>query len=249
MRSWSVFSVFVVVIASMSMSMAACKREPAEVPRSVPASGTGPAVEAAVALKDRPNRELVRSVGPRPLGERLLAKNAKPQPAAPADLGDLRKFSGFSADESRYAFSVFSEGAGFHLLHVVNPAGETLQRFQLPDDAHVEKAREWLKAQGFSPRRGELPASVRERLKATVRNGKVVVTAAPAAGGEAKVLFQADPFAAQGGVGKPASAELAEVAPSGKHVAVKVSQTAVTEFGGITTYVIVDLTPALEGAK
>ncbi len=169
--------------------------------------------------------------------------------SAPVELGDVRKFSGFSGDETRYAFSVFSEAAGFHLLYVVNASGETLQRFQLPDDAHVEKAREWLTSQGFSPQTGALPGDVRDRLKATVRRGKVLVTGARSVGGEAKVLFQADPFAEDGGGGKPTSAELAQVAPSGKRVAVKVNQAPVTEFGGITTFVIVDVTPALGEAK
>ena len=183
-----------------------------------------------------------------PLGLALPGDALAGPVAGNVELGDLRKFRGFSGDESRYAYSVFSEGAGFHLLHVVNPAGETLQRFQLSDEEHVAKARAWLEAQGFSPRSGELPGEVRQRLKATVKNGKVLVTGTPAGGGKETVLYQADPFAGQG-VGKPASAEIAQVAPSGKHVAVKVSQVPVTEFGGITTYVIVDVTPLLGAAK
>lgn len=242
-----------------AVSLSACKREPAPEARPAEtasqkrpvetASLNGPArlVEGPVAkvrtISDVVQREKLGLRRPVPAASQTAGT------AAPAELGDLRKFSGFSADETRYAFSVFSEGAGFHLLHVVNAAGETIERFQLPDDAHVEKAREWLKSQGFSPRAGELAGNVRERLKATVRQGKVLVTGATSGGGEEKVLYQADPFAREGGGGKPTSAELAQVAPSGKRVAVKVSQAPVTEFGGITTYVIVDVTPVLGGAK
>jgi hypothetical protein len=234
----------VVAAVISAASISACKDEP--VPSKAPVA-TEKAEAADLARQMLQDGQRIEALRPNTSPHAAVA--AKVQPSAPAELGDLRKFSGFSGDESRYAFSVFSEGAGFHLLHVVNAAGEMLQRFQLPDDAHVEKARDWLRAQGFSPRSGELPGKVRERLKATVRDGKVRVTGTPAAGGEAKVLYQADPFSAQGGVGKPSSAEFAQVAPSGKRVAVKVGQAAVTEFGGITTYVIVDVTPVLEGAK
>lgn len=172
------------------------------------------------------------------------APEAAPAPAEPdpALEGPLEKFAGFSADESRYAFSIYSEGAGFYLLNVVEGStGKIAERFQLSDEENQSKARAYLKTNGYSTRTrppSEPPAS---RAKAAVTNGKVEVTLAPEGGGAPKVLYSGDPFNAEDGMGAPSNAAIAGSSPAGKKLLVKVEQTPVTEFGGITTYLVLDV--------
>jgi hypothetical protein len=171
------------------------------------------------------------------------------EPPAAEEIADVREFAGFSRDESHFAYSVFSEGAGFHLLHVVTPEGRTVERLQLPDEPKVEQARRWLAANGFTSAEGTLAPALRERLRVEVGGGKVRVWLQAAAGAGERVLYEANPFTQIGGIGHPASATVGKVAPSGRRVAIRIQQTPVTEFGGTTLYVIVALDPGQEGGR
>lgn len=167
------------------------------------------------------------------MGDAGAAAGAGPAASDPALDGNLQKFAGFSADESQYAFSVYSDGAGFYLVHIVEGRdGKVKERFILDSEESLETARKALKARGFSSREGTLAGGVRPTAK--VEDGKVVV----AVGG--KVLYRGDPFGAREGGGSAQSAKVAQVSPSGRKVAVQVNQTPVTEFGGITTYLVLD---------
>lgn len=163
-------------------------------------------------------------------------------PVSPLDAGQvaapepLEKFAGFSRDESQFAYAVFSDGAGaFILQFVAGRHGEPQQRFVLDTPQARTQARAALDAGGFSAAQGALPEGV--AVEARVADGKVVVTLRQGDAGT-KVLYADDPF---GGHGGPAAATQTRVSPSGKKVAVRVEQKPVTEFGGTTTWLLLDV--------
>jgi hypothetical protein len=159
--------------------------------------------------------------------------------ADPALESSLEQFAGFSADESQFAFAVFSEGAGFSLLYVLSGhRGAQLRRFELSDPDRVEEARAFLRGAGFTTRRGLLATGT--RVVARVEGNRVVVE--HRLGDTSQVLYREDPFKyPEPGAGGPARAEVWGASPSGKKVAVRVEQVPVTEFGGTTTYLVLSL--------
>lgn len=212
------------------------RKQPAEPPEPSATSAPVPAPQPrALTTPDAGAPQSARDAGVAEAG----APAAAPDKALD---GPLQKFSGFSGDETNYAFAIYSDGAGFFLLNVVDGgAGKIVQRFQLSDEANVEKAREYLKAHGYTSRTRPPSAPPANRATAAVKQGQVEVTVAPEGGGAPRVLYRGDPFNAQGGVGAPSNAAVAGASPSGRKLLVKVDQEPVTEFGGITTYLVLDL--------
>ncbi len=157
------------------------------------------------------------------------------------DLERLEDFQGFSGDESRFAFTVFSEAAGLHLMHVVSGDGTELeQRFQLVDEAATGEARAFLRGHGFTRKQGTLSPEVKRGLSFSAEDGKAKVALSTPEGGE-RVLYQGDPFDMPGSKGGVARVSLAFVAPSGRRIAARVEQTPVTEWGGIVGHLLIDV--------
>lgn len=151
---------------------------------------------------------------------------------------DLERFTGFSKDGSKFAFSVYSDGAGFYLLHVVDgPSGELKQRFILDAPESKEKARAFLTKNGFTEASGKLPPGM--TVDARLEKGQVVVTR-KGGGKPEKTLHRGNPFKSAGG-GKPQRVTVGPVSPKGDKVAIRAEQVPVTEFGGIVTYMIIDV--------
>ncbi len=213
--------------------------QPDAVVRDAGAAGatiTQPSAQPAAEAPRAPDAGLALDAGTAP-----SAPGPTPASVDPAETsGNLYDFSGFSRDESLFAFTVFSEAAGLHLLHVVSgDAGKLEQRFQLVDDAATEKARSYLREHGFTREQGTLPPEVKAGLSLTALRGKARVILKE--GAEERVLYEGDPFQTPGAAGGVKRVALAQVAPSGKRIAVKVEQTPVTEWGGIVGYILVDV--------
>jgi hypothetical protein len=164
--------------------------------------------------------------------------------AAAADAGAskvearaLQEFKGFNRDETQFAFSVFSEGAGTHLLQiVVGQQGTPKERFILDSDASIAKAKAALEAGGFTQVSGGLPTGT--SVETSVKDGRAQVTL-QTPDGPARTLYDGNPFLVGGGGAKVAKATVDKVSPSGQVIAVRVDSIAMTEFGGATTYVLV----------
>lgn len=157
--------------------------------------------------------------------------------AAPLAPGALSRFTGFNADETRYAFSVYSEGAGAHLLNiVVGQQGTPVQRYLLDSEDSEKKAQAALAAGGFTPQAGKLPPSI--HVEAAAKDGKAKVTVS-SDGGPPRIVYDQNPFLLGGGGAKVAKATVEKVSPSGNVVAVRVESVPMTEFGGATTVVLV----------
>jgi hypothetical protein len=171
----------------------------------------------------------------------VAAAVPSPSDAGTGDMAaSIRSFKGFSADEQRFAFSILSEGAGFHLLMVVEGAGgEVKERFPLDGPEGIARAAAFLRAGGFTAQQGTLPAAAKDRTRVVVSGTKVKATVGD------RVVYDGAPFKVVEGMGAPKSAKVDQVSPSGKRIAIRVEQTPVTEYGGIVTYVLADV----EGAK
>lgn len=248
-----------VVVGVFALTLSACpKQEKNSQSQAVPLTGRG--AVAPSAIDDSQPRAAHGAVPPPAALERARAgtigstPRVTPAPAAPAavdagaagrtsDAGvdgaiDLERFSGFSRDGSKFAFSVYSDGAGFYLLHVVDgPSGELKQRFILDAAESKEKARAFLKKNGFTETSGKLPPGM--TIDARLDKGQVVVTR-KGGGKPEKTLHRGNPFKSAGG-GKPQRVTVGPVSPKGDKVAIRAEQVPVTEFGGIVTYMIIDV--------
>ncbi len=207
-----------------------------------PLAKTGPAPETAPGTLVPAEPEAAARAEP----EAAPAPAAAPPPLDLKDLeGDLLDFSGFSRDESLFAFTRYAEAAGLHLLTVVEGTkGEVKHRFQLMDEGSTEQARAFLRERGFSRREGNLPEALRDRLQLRVQDGKAKVVLLPKARGGQTVLYEGDPFAQPNVASAVKSVEKGMVSPSGRKLALRVEQVPVTEWGGIVSYIIVDVESA-----
>lgn len=211
-------------------------RTPTAPGKVVPAPGGTPQMDPVVVVPTAPDSGVMAQ--PKDAGEAPRVDAGAPDPGAnaadPALEGNLQDFEGFSADGKRFAHSTYSEGAGFYLVHVIEGReGKLAQRFILESPEQLQAARKALQAGGFTSRGGALPAGV--QVDAKVEGGKVVVTQKSEGG--TRTLYEGNPF----DQGAPVSAKVARVSPDGERVAVKVEQEAITEFGGITTYLLLEV--------
>lgn len=209
--------------------------------RGAPGRGTQTGSGSSPAELERTGARLPDArvdAGPPGPGDSASGESAAAADAGTGLEGSLEGFAGFSRDGAQFAFSVYSDGAGFYLLHIVEgPSGELKQRFILDGPENVEKARTFLKSKGFTQTSGTLPDGM--KIDARIEGGQVVVTRR--GGGQPdKTLHRGNPFKSAGG-GKPQRVSVAQVSPKGDKIAIRAEQVPVTEFGGIVTYLLIDV--------
>lgn len=203
--------------------------------------------------KDAPpppsNAVIQDSPKPRPNVEDAGAQGTAPAAAdgdsgaiaevAPASFGPLETFAGFSRDETSFAFAQFAEAAGTHILQFARgQRGTSNDRVVLDSEQSNEKAKALLEEGGFTPKKGELPAGM--SVEAAAMGGKAQVTLTMADGTKRK-LYDGNPFALGPGGAKVQAAKVGPISPSGRVVAVQVDSNPMSEFGGVTTYVLVSV--------
>lgn len=198
------------------LALAGCKKE--AVPKEEAAPTPGP-----VAVVKSPRELAAEDAGAAPV---LASKACKDAQLSQPD-GGLNAFVGFSKDEQRFAFSVYSDGAGAYLLSVIEAPNKLLQRLTLGGSKEEPEAKKLLDEGGFS---GE---GYEGNFDAKLEGATVHVLA----GGQE--VWSGEPF---GGMGagnvriRPWGCS-----PSKKRGAIEATVPSGTEFGDIKTYVIFDL--------
>lgn len=150
-------------------------------------------------------------------------------------------FSGFSSDETRFAWSAYSVGAGAHVLTIVPvKAGERPRKWLLSEPAERDSAREQLAEGGFTPVR-RLPREGAGEVKVELA-GRTLRLVRISEKGEREVFFVGQPFEREsGGFGVPDNASFWGLSPSGRVGVLEVVSANHPEFGSATSYVFVPI--------
>lgn len=204
--------------------VAGCRRSesPAPSPRGPTQVGPGGALTAPTASA-APAAGSASPPGP---------KEVVPSLAPPAPI-DLDRFVGLSRDGARLAYAVWSDGAGFHIVQVVDTAThKDVTRFPLADDAARGSARAYLESHGFAAV-VPAPPSAGAPVAATVAKG-VVHAELRGPSGEPFIVEAPSPF---GGDGSAPRVSLAGTSADGRFAVVRLEQDSGTEFGKAVAYV------------
>ena len=191
-----------------------------------------------------------------PSGDAVAAGTAAPDAGVPGaataapDAGtalDPDHFVGFSGDEREFAWSSYSDGAGFYILTVVaSTTGARVTDLPLDSPEAKAKARSLLAKQRFTatpvPASKALPAGT--TLKVTVPDG--MVTVALVRGDRAVALKPGKDFLETSKHFGAPKAALWGFSPQGTYVAVKLTQSAGAELGTAVAYHVVDVKAGLK---
>ncbi len=229
-------------LALLLVALVGCPEE--RPPDSAPPSTASQGGEAAASRSgsgdpDRPGAPAGAGMSPEG-GD--ASDTAASEPAVAAEELDPRSFAGFSADETRFAYSAYSAGADTHIFTIVDSrTGRRVIDFPLDGEAELEKARALLREGGFTPRKGERSPAFESGATLRVEAGAAGVTVQVGTEGEQRTVALPEGFRATVAHFDAPQAQLWGLSPSGRLAAIRLSQDAGPELGKAVTYVVVDL--------
>lgn len=138
-----------------------------------------------------------------------------------------KSFTGFSADGRRFAYSVYSEGAGGSVLTIIEAPNKPVKKILLDTPQATAQAKALLSEGGFTSTRR------RVALQVTMKEVSAVVTHS-----DGRVVFKGTAF--EGAPGTNTQASLWGCDPSGKTAALHMSTLYESEYGNASGYVLFD---------